>query len=431
MVTVSRYSYLTTDLLTDRDVAEIPFQSEVMDQTMNGYGECRGSVDLRDDALKGIDVKAALTPDSGRLRALYVLRDDVIVWGGIIWRATRTQSSRRVQVQAYEVGSYFDRRLVTEDVHGPLGRLAAARLLISTMQAEPNGSLRIRPTDTDSDGSEIHYKLWRADLLTVGEALAQIAENGEDPFDWRIDTQGDSDNRARYLRLGRPLLGRSAAQSRLVFESPGNITEWTDDLDAWSDSATQRWEVGAEMTPDDEDDTDDPLIVRVTDDAALDAGAPLVQTAGTDWSEEDNREALRLRARDYQAQRGFPVETFEVEVTGDDPEIGSYLPGDEARFIVRDDWHKPLSNGEASFDRVLRIYAMSITPDTDRVQLTVGEGTRRQIVRRRDKLNRRLAELERRDRIRARELRRAKKAAAAAKAAADKLAKAAEGKSGA
>lgn len=361
------YVYLLTDLATDEPLEELPLDCQSFERKIKGSGDLRATLDLSIDEVRVLDLPSLLA--FGR-RALYVLRDDEVVWGGILWRGTRSQSDNKISLQAVEFESYFDRRLWDDDYQPvQVDQLDIARTLTSlaagslglVVEQQQSGVLRDSSTD-----------YLRKDRHTVGEVLANLADL-EGGFDYLIDTVSDGATRQRLLRFGYPRLGRTADVSELVFESPGSITEWTDDYDALG-SVTRQYELGGQVG---EGDAAVPLQALAVDVATEVAGALPLEAVSTEHSTVTEQATLDGWARTDLAAAPLPVATFTATVRGDaDPQIGTYIPGDEARFEVTDDWWRARPDGSPGLQVVLRILALSVNPSTDLVTLTLGPAVR-------------------------------------------------------
>lgn len=103
---VATYRYFTADLLTNALVAEIPFQDVSYERAIKGAGKFSGKVPVLDSGA-AFNLYESTMP--GRT-ALYVVRDDVCVWGGIIWDRSYTAKSREISVSGSEFTSYFYHR---------------------------------------------------------------------------------------------------------------------------------------------------------------------------------------------------------------------------------------------------------------------------------------------------------------------------------
>lgn len=100
------YRYYTADLLTDEILEEIPFRGVSWERVLKGAGKFSGSIPVVTDT-DSIGLHDATSP--GRT-ALYVVRNGVCVWGGIIWSRQYSANSRSLNVSASEFPSYFYHR---------------------------------------------------------------------------------------------------------------------------------------------------------------------------------------------------------------------------------------------------------------------------------------------------------------------------------
>ena len=104
--TAPKYRYFVADLLSNVIINEIPFRSVSYERAIKAAGSFSGSIAV-------LDRTAALnlydTTLPGRT-ALYVVRDNVCVWGGIIWSRSYSASSKSLNVSASEFQSYFYHR---------------------------------------------------------------------------------------------------------------------------------------------------------------------------------------------------------------------------------------------------------------------------------------------------------------------------------
>lgn len=357
---MATYTYLVHDLRSNALLAELPLRvTGGFSRRVKGYGELRGTVDLSARGVRDLDLPDLL---DGARRALFVDRDGVLVWGGIIWRGTRRHSSHTAELQAMEFESYFARRVLPSAwTPVQVDQLEIARTLIRNAQAVLGGDIGVQL------GTELSGVLRDDDypaLKNVDEALLQKA-NLDNGFDFTIDVSYVAGVPTKRLLLGFPRLGRGADTSGLVFELPGNITEWTDEWDAFSASATDMWAVG-------EGEGSSKLMSHATDATLIAAGYPRLDAVSSQTT-VSQRATLDARARADLAGAPIPVRTFSCEVrAGGDPPLGAYIPGDEARFVVADDWYRPSAVGEPTFDRYLRILGFTVDPTADRVSLTLG-----------------------------------------------------------
>lgn len=100
------YRYFLTDLLSNTVISEVPFKGVSYQRVNRRAGEFSGDIPFV-EATKGLDLYEATMP--GRT-GLYVMRNQVCVWGGILWSRTYNVESKTLQVSASEFISYFYHR---------------------------------------------------------------------------------------------------------------------------------------------------------------------------------------------------------------------------------------------------------------------------------------------------------------------------------
>lgn len=102
----ANYRYFTTDLLTNDLLAEIPFKGVSFERALNSAGPFSGSVPVI-PSNAGMDLYNSTMPGK---TGLYVVRDGVCVWGGIIWSRSYNVVDRQLSVNASEFSSYLYHR---------------------------------------------------------------------------------------------------------------------------------------------------------------------------------------------------------------------------------------------------------------------------------------------------------------------------------
>jgi hypothetical protein len=362
---VATYTYLLADLRTNAILAELPLRPSSINTKLSGHGELRATLALNAKGMSSLDLPALLADGASR-NALYVDRDGVLVWGGILWSGGRKHAEHQAELQFLEFESYLQTRLILTDYKpANADQLVIARTLVNTMQAKVGGNIGI-VVGTETSGVLRTRDHFRTSLQTVGEALRSLVEL-EHGFDCYISVAYDSNGvPAKTLRLGYPQIGRGASVSGLDFQLPGNITEWADDWNAFADSATDYYELG-------QGEGSSVLIGSASDPARITAGYPVMERKSSLHRDVSSQTELNAHAREDLAAAHIPVKTYSCQVmAGADPVLGSYIPGDAARFRVSDDWYQPADDGTPTFDTYLRILGFGIEPETDRVNLTLG-----------------------------------------------------------
>ena len=102
------YRYFVTDIVSNTLLAEIPFQGVSYGRALKGAGSFSGKIPVIDKTAS-FNLYDSTMP--GRT-ALYVTRNGICVWGGIIWSRQYNLISRELDVDASEWTSYLQRRRI-------------------------------------------------------------------------------------------------------------------------------------------------------------------------------------------------------------------------------------------------------------------------------------------------------------------------------
>lgn len=102
------YRYYTADLLTNEILAEIPLRGVSWERALKGAGRFGGSIPVTEET-DSIGLYDVTMPGQ---TAIYVVRNGVCVWGGIIWSRDYNLNSKELSVSASEFQSYFYHRKV-------------------------------------------------------------------------------------------------------------------------------------------------------------------------------------------------------------------------------------------------------------------------------------------------------------------------------
>jgi hypothetical protein len=102
------YKYYVFDLLSDTLLAEIPFVDVSYSRSLRESGTFSGSIAVTEDTFN-LNLYQNTMPGK---TALYVTRNNVCVWGGILWSRAYDIVSKNLEVGASEFTSYLYKRVV-------------------------------------------------------------------------------------------------------------------------------------------------------------------------------------------------------------------------------------------------------------------------------------------------------------------------------
>ena len=355
------YRYLAADLITNTILAELPLSESRFDLRLNGAGSFAAKLQITDLKVKALPFLAATEP--GRT-ALYVERDGVLLWGGILW--TRRSANGGIELGGLEFESYFARRLITMNaVFTAVDQLTIARSLISTAQGVSGGSIAVN-LDTSTSGVLRDRTYNGYELKPVLEALQQLSavDNG---FDYAIDVAYVAGVPTKTLNLGYPRRGARAGSSGFVFEYPGNVQSYVWPEDATS-QATTSYATGAGTGP-------GQMLAASSRADLITAGYPLLEGKFS-YIDVIVQSTLQAHADGDVKALGAPIVVPQITVRADlDPVVGSYMVGDEIRLRITDDRFANATTA-AGLDTYKRIIAIAVTPPgsgAETVTLTLGD----------------------------------------------------------
>ena len=102
------YRYFVCDLSTNELLAEIPFKSVSYSRSLTEAGTFTGDIAITEDTFN-LNIYENTMPGN---TALYVVRNGICVWGGIIWGRTYSLIDRVASISASEFTSYLSHRVV-------------------------------------------------------------------------------------------------------------------------------------------------------------------------------------------------------------------------------------------------------------------------------------------------------------------------------
>lgn len=361
------YRYLAYDLLTGALIEELPLTNVNFARVLNGAGELRGSLQMNRKNTNGVSLDAAYVAATTPQRtALYVDRDGVLVWGGLIWTRSYQHSAQRLDLQGAEFWSYFrSRRLKVNKSYTNQDQLVIARDLINYAQSVTNGNIGISVPVATSGVLRDRTQYFGYERKPIAEAVEQLAAV-IDGFDFGIDVNYDVGGEpSAQLNFGYPRRGRIAQANELVFELGRNMFDfyWPEDGSNGANSITG---IGA-------GEGVSMLLVDITDAELLDAGYPVLDDS-ISFKDIANVNTLADHVvSELQIRSGVRIAAKFVVLSTTDVPYGSWVMGDDARFRIYGDARFP-----DGLDTYLRIVGDSLDVSdagVERITLTCSEVT--------------------------------------------------------
>jgi hypothetical protein len=363
------YRYLIADLITNEIIAELPLTSVAFTQQLNQAGTFSGHLMLSGINTAAFNVDASTVP--GR-NGIYVDRDGILVWGGVIWGRSYNSADQTLTIHAREYISYFEHRRINQTVDfTQIDQLVIAKTLVEDAQDTPYGDIGIiyNSEGETTSGVLVDRVYYSYELKTVFNAVQDLSRQS-DGFDFVVDVYYDPTTGVpvKAFNTYYPKVGVTYSTNdptALVFEFPaGNVIEYEYPEDG-SIVANRVYALGAGSN-------EGKLIEYHDQNELFVAGWPLLE-AQANYSDVTDVTVLQNLAVGQVVATAYPPITMKLTIPPYvDPVFGSYEIGDECRVIITD------SRFPETLDTVFRIVALSVQPGEDgpeRATLTLTSGT--------------------------------------------------------
>jgi len=174
----TQYRYLLADVLTNSIIAELSLTNVNFTQQLNAAGTATGELLLTGVNSAALNVLASTIP--GR-NALYVDRNGVLVWGGIIWNREWDSASQLLKLTAREFESYFERRRITTTTpFTGYEQFAIVEALVTQAQSVPYGNIGVVvPTTSSVTTAVITNAVAVGSTVTYTTASANLFQSGQ------------------------------------------------------------------------------------------------------------------------------------------------------------------------------------------------------------------------------------------------------------
>jgi hypothetical protein len=361
------YRYLFADLLTNEIVAELPITGVSFTQQLNQAGAFSAHLLLSGVNTYGYNVDAATTPTRN---AIYVDRNGILVWGGVIWSRSYNSADQVLNITAREFESYFEHRLIsTTEAFTNADQLLIARTLIDNAQALPSGDIGVI-TNSETSGVLIDRVYYDYEYKNVYAAIQDLSKQ-DDGFDFNITVEYDNVTNIpkKTLVLGYPRTGNVDSgvgdiQTPVFIFPAGNIVQYDYPEDG-SIVSNNLYVTGAGSN-------EGKLLSNAQDAASITAGFPLLD-ATVSYSDITDQTVLNELAIAQVIALATPPPIISIVVPAFvTPEYGTYDIGDDARLIIIDERFPD------GLDAVYRIVGLNVLPGEDgpeRVTITLTNTT--------------------------------------------------------
>lgn len=232
------YTYRAVDLRSNIVLEDLDLKNVQFTTVLNAVGDLTGSLYVP-DTIKGRLIENATIP--GRT-GVYVLRNGIPVWGGIIWKRDWDESAftHRLTCETWESYAYHRIQRLNK-TYTSTDQLTIGRELITQSSPTIQSQTGIEPPDAATSGVMRQRFMYGYEYKTIGlemEKLSALINS----FDYRVNNYIKSDGSfGRKYILGYPRLGANASitdPSALTFDYPGNLLPFSLHEDAGSGAWT-------------------------------------------------------------------------------------------------------------------------------------------------------------------------------------------------
>jgi hypothetical protein len=323
---MTSYRVRFADLLTDTLRDEFTLTGVAIETRLGAAGALSGYIPIaRDDRVMGARIAAVRASGAS---AVYVYRNGVPWWGGVLWSKTPASDADgrpSVAVSAATFESYLDRVQLATNLPALTGvdQLAIARSFIDHMQADPYADLNIAYDSAAASGVTrdrvMYLAASRPSYLKMLTDLAALDSGFE--FAIQALTDPTTGARTRMLRLGYPTLSTGITHR---LSKPGSILSYSWPEDG-TRAATSLMATGSSAQS-----------TVHTNAAALAAGYPRLDATPSYGSILDPS-VLEAHATADLALAAPPVIVPAVRVRLDATDLTAQSLGDSVRISIKDE----------------------------------------------------------------------------------------------
>lgn len=311
---MAKYRFLVADLLTNTIREELPLSDVSFRKVLNRPGAFAASIPLRHPKA----TRANLDPGK---TSIYVERDGVILWGGILW-TVKSSGTEKIVIGGEGFWSYFRKRLIrVTKTYAAQDQLFIARDLMNYAQGITNGNIGVT-VGSETSGVNRDRTYYHYERKPIGESIEQLSAV-DGGFDFAIDCAWSGSSITKTFVLSYPRRGRT---TQITLDLATNVEglEWEIDATKQANSVDA---LGA--------GNGDSMLISTASDPGT--GYPLYEDA-VSYKDVTVQATLNKWASSWLAQERTPVETLPTIMARDTAEaaIGSFIEGDVLNVVASD-----------------------------------------------------------------------------------------------
>jgi hypothetical protein len=272
---------------------------------------------------------------------LWVLRDRVPLFGGIIWAVGANIDNRTITLTGKDHFSYLDRRALNKThVFTAADQFTMIKTLVDYMNTATGGDIGLTVPSTTS-GTTRTRRFDRNEFRRYGDIVREMSKL-DSGFDFGVDFAGGVQSGfTKQLTLAN----RRGKKVSVTFEIGKNVELLNYEEDAWGMANSVIGIGSGEGTE---------QINTVSTKAASLNTYPLLEDALSFKTIEDTT-VLDAKAKDERKRRDQPIRTVKVNIVADDPDsrLGAFDVGDDVRLFAK--------YGYIDVDEQFRIMSMDVT----------------------------------------------------------------------
>lgn len=371
---MSTFRFCTTNILTGELLSDnLPITAQSFGRQINTSSTATVNLSLTGNAQVDAANVAAVLP---RKSVLWILQDEAVIWSGCVldWNH-QSIASGVLPLGCSTLECILARRIQNKSVtYTNTDIFDMFRGLLGFALAKtPNGQVAGLTYSENMSGIKDTIAFDGTQLQTFDDAVGTLVSAYDIEYSFR-PYQDANGNFKTNVDLAYPYLGQSFPQSGLVYNFPGNLTDYA----FQATGSTSSNSVFA--TASDDSGTSDVTLQGFADDFTdLDAGYPIFQTVlsltTASWTSNGQVTAF---ARGYLPQITDTQLTPVLKLSGDAaPKIRQTALGSGAQFNATSILHPATASGGPGYTGTGRVTAWTCTPGADgqgeQAQITMGD----------------------------------------------------------
>lgn len=369
------YRYLTTNVLTGKLMGDwLPITGQSFARTLNATGTGTCALNSTGDELTdSVNVAAVLA----RQAVLWVLQGGAVVWNGLVtdWQHQSILDGT-LPLNCADLSFILSKRIVnttltytSEDIFD-----VARNLVGYALGKSPNGGVANLTFSAGESGITDSLTFASSQRVSVLDALNTLVSTYGIEWNFRPYQDASGDFYTSF-DLGFPALGLAFPQSRLVYQFPGNLLDYS--FMAMGSVSANRVLTTAQSS----DTSGVTLTGRATDNLDLDSGYPLFEmqtsaSTGT-WTSDAQVAAYAT---------GYLPSVTDTQLTplltlpgGAYPAVSQTVLGSYAQVSLTSWLHPATTGGAPGFSGLGRVTGWTLTPSSpqqaENTQVQLGDMT--------------------------------------------------------